>query len=279
MSLRRWLPGLRQSMVIRIGRVAVSVRTRISQRWEPRCRPTRAHVDSQLSLGIRPTVAGVESGRRLSSSSLFWFREARVVAPTLKFDPMEIVTRRVHTGRILGEQGRLQGLVPADEPTQLEPYPLPDVQQAYWIGRSGEFGLGGIACHGYLEVDVTDLDVDRLERACAALIRRHPCCERSCNPTAGNGCCPRSGRTASGPRAWPTTPTRWPASGMRCRTRSWLPNSGPCSISGSRGARAGGPGYTSASTSSSPTPAVSRSSRPNCWRCIRIRTAHCRTCG
>ncbi|MCB5909703.1 non-ribosomal peptide synthetase [Streptomyces pinistramenti] len=54
-----------------------------------------------------------------------------------------------------------------------EPFPLTDIQQAYWLGRRTGFGLGGVATHSYLELDVDDLDVPRLEQALRLLIDRH----------------------------------------------------------------------------------------------------------
>ncbi|WP_459650943.1 amino acid adenylation domain-containing protein [Kitasatospora sp. Ki12] len=53
-----------------------------------------------------------------------------------------------------------------------EPFPLTDVQRAYWIGRSGAVG-GDVACHLYLEVDVADVDPLRLQDAWRAMVRRH----------------------------------------------------------------------------------------------------------
>ncbi|MBM3525688.1 MAG: non-ribosomal peptide synthetase, partial [Alphaproteobacteria bacterium] len=53
------------------------------------------------------------------------------------------------------------------------PFPLTDMQQAYWIGRHGAFELGGVSCHVYIELECSDLDVDRLERAWSRLIARH----------------------------------------------------------------------------------------------------------
>ncbi|WP_194911802.1 non-ribosomal peptide synthetase [Catenulispora rubra] len=69
----------------------------------------------------------------------------------------------------------------ADEPAGLqaqpaerhEPFPLTDIQQAYWVGRTPAVELGGNAAHGYLEFDAVDLDVPRLGRALNKLIRRH----------------------------------------------------------------------------------------------------------
>ncbi|CAA2105848.1 Phthiocerol/phenolphthiocerol synthesis polyketide synthase type I PpsE [Methylobacterium bullatum] len=53
------------------------------------------------------------------------------------------------------------------------PFPLTDVQQAYWIGRRRELELGNTACQGYTEFDCLDLDVPRLEAAWRRLIGRH----------------------------------------------------------------------------------------------------------
>lgn len=53
------------------------------------------------------------------------------------------------------------------------PFPLTDIQHAYWIGRSQAFELGAIACHVYFELAADALDVDRFEEAWNALIARH----------------------------------------------------------------------------------------------------------
>ncbi|GAA2898270.1 hypothetical protein GCM10010517_63360 [Streptosporangium fragile] len=54
-----------------------------------------------------------------------------------------------------------------------EPFPLTDVQQAYWIGRTGVFEIGNVGMHGYEEFDVPDLDLPRMERAFRRLVQRH----------------------------------------------------------------------------------------------------------
>jgi natural product biosynthesis luciferase-like monooxygenase protein/amino acid adenylation domain-containing protein len=59
-----------------------------------------------------------------------------------------------------------------DRETRHEPFPLTDVQRSYWIGRSGAVG-GDVSCHLYVELDVDDVDLSRLERAWQALVRRH----------------------------------------------------------------------------------------------------------
>lgn len=64
-------------------------------------------------------------------------------------------------------------LVPRPEQWH-EPFPLTDVQQAYWLGQSDAFGLGNVATHMYSEVDVEQLDLDRFAVAMDRIIRHHP---------------------------------------------------------------------------------------------------------
>ncbi|MEO0836947.1 MAG: AMP-binding protein, partial [Cyanobacteria bacterium J06642_3] len=55
-----------------------------------------------------------------------------------------------------------------------EPFPLTDIQQAYWIGRSGIFELGDVAISGYVEFETdNNLDLPRLGEAWQKLIERH----------------------------------------------------------------------------------------------------------
>jgi pyochelin synthetase len=61
----------------------------------------------------------------------------------------------------------------ADPDARHEPFPLTDVQSAYLLGRSSAYGLGGVACHLYVELEFSQLDPARLESAWNALILRH----------------------------------------------------------------------------------------------------------
>lgn len=66
---------------------------------------------------------------------------------------------------------------PSDVPPQIEdgaPFALTHVQRAYWLGRSPQIELGGVAAHGYLEIDCHDLNPSRLERALNRVIAAHP---------------------------------------------------------------------------------------------------------
>ncbi len=54
-----------------------------------------------------------------------------------------------------------------------QPFPLTDIQHAYWIGRSGALPLGQVSTHGYTEFLYSHLDVARLTLALNKLIARH----------------------------------------------------------------------------------------------------------
>jgi hypothetical protein len=48
---------------------------------------------------------------------------------------------------------------------RFEPFPLTDIQYAYWMGRREDFELGGVATHAYVEVEGADIDVERFNLA------------------------------------------------------------------------------------------------------------------
>jgi amino acid adenylation domain-containing protein len=80
-----------------------------------------------------------------------------------------------HKDKQVGEQAsilKLPTIVSAPELRHL-PFPLTDIQQAYWIGRSGAFELGNVATHTYLEFDCVNMDLERLNLAWQRLIDRH----------------------------------------------------------------------------------------------------------
>lgn len=93
---------------------------------------------------------------------------------------------------------------PAETPTQpagpeLEldqdtPFPLAPMQHAYWIGRSDEQELGGVAAHLYVEFDGAGIDPVRLERAVADLVAAHPMLRTRFLPDGTQQTLPRPGR-------------------------------------------------------------------------------------
>ena len=62
---------------------------------------------------------------------------------------------------------------PPDAAARFEAFPLTEIQQAYWIGRSDAYALGGIASRAFFALDCADFDLERFERAWATLVARH----------------------------------------------------------------------------------------------------------
>ncbi|MGG3625636.1 amino acid adenylation domain-containing protein [Bacillus gobiensis] len=60
-----------------------------------------------------------------------------------------------------------------DKENKYEPFPLTDVQQAYWVGRQEIFELGNVTTHSYDELEAENLDVEAFEQAWNQLIMRH----------------------------------------------------------------------------------------------------------
>jgi len=54
-----------------------------------------------------------------------------------------------------------------------EPFPLNEIQQAYWIGRGGALALGDVSIHAYWEVEAEGLEPTRIERTWQRLVERH----------------------------------------------------------------------------------------------------------
>ncbi len=54
-----------------------------------------------------------------------------------------------------------------------EPFPLTDIQHAYWVGRNPGVELGGVSAHFYLEFEPDGLDPARLSASLRKVIERH----------------------------------------------------------------------------------------------------------
>jgi yersiniabactin nonribosomal peptide synthetase len=68
---------------------------------------------------------------------------------------------------------RREGAIVPDLEHRYDPFPLTETQQAYWLGRDTAYELGNVAAHSYVECDLENLDLARLERAVNRLIERH----------------------------------------------------------------------------------------------------------
>lgn len=56
---------------------------------------------------------------------------------------------------------------------RFQPFPLNDIQQAYWVGRDQAFELSSVASHLYTEYEGPALDSERLDQAWQRLMERH----------------------------------------------------------------------------------------------------------
>ena len=84
---------------------------------------------------------------------------------------------------------------PAEPVAEEAPFPLATMQHAYWIGRSDEQELGGVAAHIYVEFDGKAIDPGRLERAVSDLVAAHPMLRTRFLPDGTQQTMPRPGRS------------------------------------------------------------------------------------
>jgi amino acid adenylation domain-containing protein len=82
------------------------------------------------------------------------------------------ILKLLHQSNISVSSTALPTIVPAPK-QRYEPFPLTDMQHAFWIGRSGVFELGDVGNHGYYEIEGKDLNLERLNWALQQLIQRH----------------------------------------------------------------------------------------------------------
>jgi amino acid adenylation domain-containing protein len=61
----------------------------------------------------------------------------------------------------------------SDRSARHQPFPLNDIQQAYWLGRNDVFMMGNVAPHIYLELDCPLFEIQRLEHAWQLIVERH----------------------------------------------------------------------------------------------------------
>ena len=82
--------------------------------------------------------------------------------------------RAIERARGQGAAATAALAIEADPANAHAPFPLLDIQQAYWLGSRMQTELGGIGCHYYQEFERGELDVERLIAAFHQLIARHP---------------------------------------------------------------------------------------------------------
>jgi len=82
----------------------------------------------------------------------------------------ESIARRLAEGRRRAVPKQVA--IAPDPSARFEPFPLADMQHAYWVGRDSRLDSAG-AIQFYLEFQTVDFDRDRFERAWNALVARH----------------------------------------------------------------------------------------------------------
>ena len=100
--------------------------------------------------------------------------QLRFRAPAGVFDEQRLAELRFYKEALLKHIKEADNaVVPADPANRHRPFPLTDIQAAYLIGRKDDYELGGVGCHGYVELSLPVLEKDRLEQAWHSLINRH----------------------------------------------------------------------------------------------------------
>ena len=91
--------------------------------------------------------------------------------PTVAGQAAAVARRRAAGPDSATPAAALPSIVP-DPDSRYQPFPLTEVQQAYWVGSQGAFDIGNVAAHGYGEQDLA-VDVERFDQALRRLIERH----------------------------------------------------------------------------------------------------------
>jgi len=105
--------------------------------------------------------------------------ELRVIAPEGALTPELRASLRDNKERLLEMLKREPierqvAVTPVLEPEhRYSPFPLTDLQHAYWLGRDHSVDLGTVATHLYVELECEVLDTAGLQRALNRLIERH----------------------------------------------------------------------------------------------------------
>ncbi|TSC25948.1 non-ribosomal peptide synthetase/type I polyketide synthase [Corallococcus sp. Z5C101001] len=65
------------------------------------------------------------------------------------------------------------GVLRHDEEARHQPFGMTDLQQAYLLGRTRSFELGGVSTYFFIEVDLLGVDLERLGASLDVIIQRH----------------------------------------------------------------------------------------------------------
>ncbi|HJX29197.1 MAG TPA: AMP-binding protein, partial [Thermoanaerobaculia bacterium] len=127
--------------------------------------------DSFFEMGGHSLLATQLTTRLRESFGVSLPMAALFESPTVA-DLAALIVQMRREGQTDIPPGAVLEIVP-DPEGRFEPFPLTDIQQAYWLGRGAAFELGNVGSHVYQELDFTGLDLDRLSRALRRTIDRH----------------------------------------------------------------------------------------------------------
>jgi amino acid adenylation domain-containing protein len=99
-----------------------------------------------------------------------------VLTPDLQTQLTERKTEIVTFLRTISEPSADVLSLPAiapDSTNRYQPFPLNEMQQAYWIGRMDSFDMGNVSIHSYTELEIEDFDLERFNHAWNQLVERH----------------------------------------------------------------------------------------------------------
>ena len=96
---------------------------------------------------------------------------------TAKRSQLSLAKQQLLERRLRGVgRGSSEQKFPTVEPCvemRYQPFPLTDIQQAYWVGRQGGLELGNISTHGYFEMETHGITPEQFEQGWQQLIHRH----------------------------------------------------------------------------------------------------------
>ncbi len=132
-------------------------------------------LDSLMFLDVT-AILGQDLGIKISPRELYEHSSLRAMTahllPQLDQNGGEGPGMAVATAHASEAPGLASYYQPEPE-AALQPFPLTDMQQAYWLGRQSDFELGNVSAHGYIELEGSDWDMARLEQAWRQVIARH----------------------------------------------------------------------------------------------------------
>lgn len=133
------------------------------------------HILNRPKIGVRDNFFEI-GGHSLKATEMIFKVEKALQIRVALVDIFNHPTIEELAGVITAKAGETPETFPQiipDRKNISDPFPLNSIQQAYWIGRSGELELGNTSTHSYVEYDFKALDKERFVSAIQKMIDRH----------------------------------------------------------------------------------------------------------